>query len=171
LIRAKRNQHIGEFSLSNNYPGAILLGLIFACGLGIVWTNSLLAVTAYLGLWAFSYLVIYAGTCRYCVYYGKKCPIPLEGSCVHHFFEKKDGTFGYLKLFWASAAYGFRVMLPVILIFRYKMTGWGVAYFSVLAMFWIIHLRFTGCPNCINTQCPLNPERHKTRNTIKIGMK
>lgn len=138
----------------------ILLGMVFMCGLFIVWPHSLLAVAAYLGLWAFSYIIIYAGTCRYCIYYGKKCPIPLEGSCVHQFFVKKENSFGYLQLFWATVTYGFRVILPVIFIFRYTMTGWGIIYFSLLTVFWIIHLRITGCPNCINAQCPLNPE-HK----------
>ena len=99
-----------------------------------------------------------AGTCRYCIYYGKKCPIPLEGSCVHKFFEKKKKSFGYMQLVWATVTYGFRVFLPVIFIFRYEMTGWGISYFSLLTVFWIIHLRFTGCPNCINVQCPLNPD-------------
>ena len=28
---------------------------------------------------------------------------------------------------------------------------WGVAYFSLFFIFWIVHLRFCGCPNCINT--------------------
>ncbi len=160
MLRPKRNQRIAEFSFSRNYSNAILLGLVFACGLAVIWPHSLLAAAAYPGLWAFSYLVIYAGTCRYCVYYGKKCPIPLEGSCVHHFFEKKEAPFGCRQLFWATVAYGFRVILPVIFIFKYQMAGWGTLYFSILTLFWIIHLRFTGCPNCINVQCPLNPEHH-----------
>lgn len=144
--------------MTDNYLTAILLGLIFACGLEIVWTISIPTAVAYLGLWGASYLLIYAGTCRYCIYYGKKCPIPLEGSCVHRFFEKKEEAFGYSQLFWATAAYGFRVILPVIFIFRHQMIGWGVIFFTLLTLFWIIHLRFTGCPNCINTQCPLNPD-------------
>jgi hypothetical protein len=35
----------------------------------------------------------------------------------------------------------------------------GGFYFFILTIFWIVHLRFTGCPNCINYQCPLNPEQ------------
>jgi len=158
LIRPKRKQHISQFSFSDNYASVILLGLFFICGLLIVWPHSLLAAAAYLGLWAFSYIVIYAGTCRYCVYYGNKCSIPLEGSCVHKFFEKKEESFGVRQLLWATVAYGFRVVLPVIFIFKYHLTGWGIVYFSILTVFWIVHLRFTGCPNCINTQCPLNPD-------------
>lgn len=158
MLKAKRNQRVAEFSLPINYPSAILLGLVFAGGLGITWTQNIWAAGAYLVLWALSYLVIYAGTCRNCLYYGKKCPIPLEGSCVHKFFKKTDRPFGYLQLLWATAAYGFRVILPVIVIFRDRMVAWGILYFSTLSLFWIVHLRFTGCPNCINIQCPLNPD-------------
>lgn len=158
MIRPKRKQLIRQFSLSDNYASVILLGIFFICGLLIVLKHSSLAVAIYMGLWVISYPIIYAGTCRYCVYYGKKCPIPLEGSCVHKFFEKKEETFGLTQLFWATTAYGFRVALPIFFIFKYTMIGWGIIYFSLLTLFWIIHLRFTGCPNCANTQCPLNPD-------------
>jgi len=158
MLKASRNQRLAEFSSGQARPTALLLGLVFGCGLIIAWMHSLFAVSAYGGLWALSYFVIYAGACRTCVYYGKKCPIPLEGSCVNNFFEKKAQPFGFLQLFWATVAYGLRVILPLVLIFRYEMIGWGIAYFSLLALFWIIHLRFTGCPNCINAQCPLNPD-------------
>jgi hypothetical protein len=56
---------------------------------------------------------------------------------VHRFFAKKDKGFGSTQLAWAT-----------------------VAYAGVLLLFWIIHLRLIGCPNCINTACPLNPENH-----------
>lgn len=144
--------------MPGNYPTAVLLGLVFACGLGVTWTRSLWAAALYLGLWAFSYPLIYAGTCRACVYYGKKCPIPLEGSCVHKFFKKSDRPFGFRHLFWATVAYGLRVILPVIVIFRDRMVTWGILYFSLLSLFWIVHLKFTGCPNCMNARCPLNPD-------------
>lgn len=158
MIRPARKKRIHRFSISDNLASVILLGILFLTGLAVIWPHSLPAAAVYSGLWAVSYIIIYAGTCRYCAYYGNKCPIPLEGSCVHLFFEKKDRPFGFLQLFWATVAYGFRVILPVIFIFRYQMIGWGTVYFSVLALFWIVHLRFSGCPNCINIQCPLNPE-------------
>jgi len=129
LIRPKRKQHISQFSFSDNYPSVILLGLLFISGLLIVWPGGLLIAAAYLSLWAASYIVIYAGTCRYCAYYGNKCAIPLEGSCVHQFFEKKEETFGLRQLLWATAAYGLRVVLPVIFIVKYKMIGWGIVFF------------------------------------------
>jgi len=157
MLRPGRKQHIKRFSISHNPITVILLGLLFLIGLAIAWQHSLGAALAYLGLWAVSYPVIYAGTCRYCAYYGNKCPIPLEGSCVHYFFEKKNPPFGLSQLLWATIAYALRVILPVIFIFKYEMTGWGIAFFAVLGGFWVVHLRFSGCPNCINTQCPLNP--------------
>ena len=157
MIRPGRQQTIQRFSVSHNPITVILLGLLFLIGLAVIWQHSRVAVLAYLGLWAVSYPVIYAGTCRYCIYYGKPCPIPLEGSCVHHFFGKKDKPFGLAQLFWASTAYALRVSLPVIFIFKYGMAIQGGIYFLVLAGFWVVHLRFSGCPNCINTSCPLNP--------------
>lgn len=158
MLRPKRKEKITEFSLSKNYASVILLISLFGCGLLILLNHGLLAIAAYLTLWIISYGVIYAGTCRYCAYYGKSCPIPLEGSCVHKFFEKKETSFGYMQLAWATVAYALRIMLPVLVIFRYELYGWGITYFSLLALFWIVHLRFTGCPNCINVQCPLNPD-------------
>ena len=158
MLRPKRKEKIAEFSISKNLPGIVLLSALFVCGLLILINHGFLTIAAYLGLWLISYGIIYAGTCRYCDYYGKSCPIPLEGSCVHKFFKKKETSFGYIQLAWATVAYIFRTVLPVVVIFKYELYGWGIAYFSILALFWIIHLRFTGCPNCINVQCPLNPD-------------
>lgn len=158
MLRPKRKEKIGEFSASTNYPGIILLTALFVCGLLILIDQGILFMAAYIILWILSYAIIYAGTCRYCVYYGKRCPIPLEGSCVHFFFEKSKKPFGYMQLVWATLVYILRILLPVTIIFKYNLLGWGILYFSLFALFWIIHLRVTGCPNCINIQCPLNPD-------------
>jgi hypothetical protein len=158
VIRPKRKERLSEFPPAKNYPSVLLLFGVFGCGLAISFYWNVAGAAAYLGLWGISYLVIYAGTCRYCVYYGKRCPIPLEGSCVHRFFEKKETGFGWLPLFWATLVYGLRVLVPVVIIFRYRLILSGTVYFFLLALFWIVHLRFTGCPNCANTGCPLNPD-------------
>lgn len=158
LLRPKRKNRFSEFSIRHNAPTVLLLGALFACGLAISIQSGLPAIAAYLLLWGLSYLVIFAGTCRYCAYYGKRCPIPLEGSCVDRVFPKKAGKFGYWQLFWATAAYGLRILVPVWVILEYRLVGWGTAFGTILAGFWIVHLRVTGCPNCINTDCPLNPE-------------
>jgi len=158
LLRPNRKEKIAEFSIPKNYPSIVLIAALFVCGLLILINHGLLAIVAYLGLWIISYGIIYAGTCRYCAYYGKRCPVPLEGSCVHHLFKKSKKSFGYMQLGWASVVYVLRTALPLLIIFKYELYGWGITYFSILALFWIVHLRFTGCPNCINIQCPLNPD-------------
>jgi|GEM_PF-83856 len=149
---------IFQISTAHNGPTVLLLAALFACGLAVSLHAGAVAALTYLLLWGVSYGVIFAGTCRYCAYYGKKCPIPLEGSCVDRLFTKKAGRFGYRQLLWATAAYGLRLLVPVWVILQYRMIGWGIAYAGLLAGFWIIHLRVTGCPNCINTACPLNPD-------------
>lgn len=134
----------------------ILLGLLFACGLAV--SGKLRGMAAYLMLWALSYAVIYTGTCRNCAYYGVRCPIPLEGSEVHRFCAKGSGRFGYDALLWASVAYVLRVMLPLVIILRRRMLRTGILYSGLLGAFWINHLFVEGCPHCINTACPLNPD-------------
>jgi hypothetical protein len=74
---------------------------------------------------------------------------------VHHFFSRSHKTFGYMQLFWALVAYALRTFIPVIAIFLYAAYLAGLAYALVLAAFWIVHLRITGCPNCRNVSCPL----------------
>ncbi|WDP85798.1 MAG: hypothetical protein HUN05_12205 [Desulfobacter sp.] len=113
-------------------------------------------MAVYLLFWFLSYGVIYAGTCKNCIYYGKSCPIPLEGSCVQHFFRPGRAGFGIQSLLWAVIAYVIRFCLPIFIIIRDQMIITGMGYLGILTLFWIIHLGFTGCPNCINDQCPLN---------------
>ncbi len=140
----------------NNLPQALLLAGVFVIGLYLAFFTGFLGIIAYFLLWIASYPVIYAGTCRYCAYYGNKCPVPLEGACVHHFFSRSHKTFGYMQLFWALVAYALRISVPVIAVFLHAAYLPGLAFALVLAAFWIVHLRVTGCPNCVNTSCPLN---------------
>lgn len=157
MIRPKRKAHVHAFTFAQNRLTALLLAALFLMGLSISWRYlNLLGVAAYFLLWAASYGVIFAGTCRYCAYYGRSCPVPLEGGLVHRFFPKKDTGFGFAQLAWATVAYGLRVTVPLLVIIREGLYGWGAAYAGVLALFWIIHLRIIGCPNCINSSCPLN---------------
>lgn len=161
MLRPQRKARLDRFSFKDNYLTVLLLLGLFAGGLMISFAYRWLGVLLYMALWAISYAVIYAGTCRHCAYCGEKCPIPLEGSCVHWFFEKKQEGFGYMPLFWATLVYGLRVVLPVIVIIEQAMLGAGIFYLGLLIAFWIVHLRFSGCPNCINTDCPLNPDYQK----------
>jgi len=163
MLRPTRKGKLTEFRPENNLLSILFLGTLFLIGLIISSYDGLRGVTLYLGLWAISYFIIYAGTCRYCVYYGKKCAIPLEGSCVQRFFEKKDSGFGWIQLVWATVVYLLRILVPSVMIIRDRLMIWGLVYAVTLAIFWIIHLRFTGCPNCINIECPLNPEYESRR--------
>jgi hypothetical protein len=142
-------------------PDKLLTGLlltgIFGVGLWISFKGGAGWGASYIFLWLVSYPVIYAGTCRYCTYYGKKCPIPMEGSRVQHFFEPAPGPFGYRQLAWALIAYVMRAAVPVVVIFTHAIYLMGFGFVMLFAAFWINHLRFSGCPNCINTACPLNP--------------
>ena len=161
MIRPRRKGRITTFSPGRNWLTTLLLAALFLMGLAISWRGLYLTgVAVYCLLWAASYIIIFAGACRYCAYYGKSCPIPLEGGIVHRFFAKKDKGFGPIQLAWAPVAYALRAGVPVSVIIIYGQYGWGVSYAGILLLFWIIHLRLIGCPNCINTACPLNPENH-----------
>lgn len=158
MLRPGRKSSLNRFSFKDNYLTVLLLTGLFVCGLVISFEYRWPGVVMYVALWALSYGIIYAGTCRHCAYYGEKCPIPLEGGCVHGFFEKKQEGFGYAPLFWAILAYGLRVGMPAIIVIRHALLIEGILYLGLLIVFWIVHLRFSGCPNCINTDCPLNPD-------------
>ncbi|MBU0993248.1 MAG: hypothetical protein KJ737_12205 [Proteobacteria bacterium] len=158
MIRAKRKNKFSNYPFSKKWATGVLLAFLFFHGFGlslaIGWTGALF----YLVLWALSYLVIYWGACRTCVYYGKACPVPLEGSCVHYFFKKSPENMGFSGLICATASYGLRIGLPVGIMVHGKMTINGIVFGSVFLLFWMVHLYMTGCPNCINESCPLNPD-------------
>lgn len=156
MLTANRKNHLSEFSLKIKLPTALLLALLFCLGFWISLEMRWMGAPLYLLLWIGSYGVIYAGACRDCVYYGKSCPIPMEGSCVHRFFSPRRGRFGVASLLWATFAYVMRVFLPLLIVVRKRLVVIGLAYVGVLTLFWIVHLYLTGCPNCVNFRCPLN---------------
>lgn len=158
MLRAKRKDNYPSFPFTANIWTAVLLMLLFCLGFLISLRWNAMGAATYMVLWGLSYVIIYAGTCRNCVYYGKRCPIPLEGSCVHRFFERGRNRFGYLSIVWAALAYAFRILVPLFIIINDRWLIGGIAYFGLLALFWANHLGFAGCPNCINTDCPLNPD-------------
>lgn len=159
MLRAKRKARLNRFSPKDNFLTVLLLLGLFTYGLFISFAYGWTGIAGYLALWALSYPVIYAGACRYCAYYGESCPIPLEGGWVHRFFKKKQEGFGLTALVWATLSYGLRVILPVVIIIDHDLYRVGIIYVGLFIVFWIIHLRFCGCPNCINTECPLNPDQ------------
>lgn len=156
MLTHERENHFSEFPLYANVPTRLLLALLFFLGGWISLGMGVSGLIGYLLLWIASYGVIYAGTCRHCAYYGRTCPIPLEGSCVHHFFGRGHGRFGFPGLMWAVAAYALRVFLPLFIVVRDGRVATGLGYAGVLALFWIVHLFVSGCPNCVNARCPLN---------------
>jgi hypothetical protein len=159
MLRPERKERLTDFHMKNNFLTISLLIALFFSGFMISLKLKIPGTVFYILLWIMSYLILFAGACKNCVYYGKKCPVPLEGSCVHYFFKKGEEEFGYGALFWATIAYVLRICIPVYIIFTQQLLIPGVIYFGILSVFWIIHLRFTGCPNCINYQCPLNPDQ------------
>jgi hypothetical protein len=161
ILRPKRKDRLSSFRIETNFLTGFLLAALFLTGCMISLRLDLPGLLSYVLLWALSYFVLFAGACKHCVYYGSTCPVPLEGSCVHYFFQPGKDRFGYGALFWATIAYVLRVCIPVYLIFSHKLIVIGAVYLSILSAFWIAHLRFTGCPNCINYQCPLNPEQER----------
>jgi hypothetical protein len=158
MIKAKRRNRYKTFPLKTNLATSLILGCIFLHGLILSFKIEPFGLFAYLVLWVVSYFIIYAGTCRNCVYYGKRCPVPLEGSCVNRFFKKGEQPFGYFSLIAATLAYLFRVAVPIAAIALDRMLVQGSVYIGLLILFWVIHLRVTGCPNCVNESCPLNPD-------------
>jgi hypothetical protein len=157
MFRPKRKNHYFSFDGGRNMPQAILLAGVFGLGFRVSLFLGFPGVVAYLLLWVISYPVIYAGACRYCAYYGKKCPIPLEGSCVQYFFARSEKPFGCMQLFWALMAYFLRMAVPVAAIFIHAAYFSGMILALLFTVFWIVHLRAAGCPNCVNVTCPLNP--------------
>jgi hypothetical protein len=158
VLRAKRRNRYARFPRHANQGNLVLLTALFLSGLAISRRLKRTGIAVYLILWALSYYVIYAGTCRHCPYYGKRCPIPLEGGLVNSFCAPGSQRFGYAALFWALIAYLLRTMLPASVMLHDRLLKQGSAYFGILAAFWVNHLFIEGCPNCINTACPLNPE-------------
>lgn len=161
MLRPKRRNRLGTFHARDNIATIVFLIALFGSGFLISLKSGIGAAAGYIACWGLSYLVLFAGTCRHCIYFGQKCPIPLEGSCVGIFFKKGKEDFGYAALIWATAAYLLRVLIPVYVILNDRLLGFGLLYVLILSMFWMSHLRFTGCPNCVNYQCPLNPEQEK----------
>ena len=64
MIQPGRKAHIQTFTSGKRGGTALLLAVLFLLGLGISWRGlNLWGATAYLLLWAASYVLIFAGTC------------------------------------------------------------------------------------------------------------
>jgi hypothetical protein len=49
------------------------------------------------------------------------------------------------------------VGLPVWVILQGRLVFEGILLGLIFILFWVFHLLLSGCPNCINYACPLNP--------------
>ncbi|PKL39652.1 MAG: hypothetical protein CVV44_05370 [Spirochaetae bacterium HGW-Spirochaetae-1] len=161
MFRVKRKAHRTEFSSRDTTGAAFLLASLFLMGLYLSWKGGPYHAALYILLWVLSYIVIYAGTCRHCAYYGKNCPVPLEGQCVHYFFKSSGKPFTFMALFWASVSYLLRVIVPAYILVVHAMVFFGAVYLGIFILYWFLHLRITGCSKCVNTGCPLNPDYNK----------
>ncbi|MEN6473143.1 MAG: hypothetical protein ABFD81_03945 [Syntrophaceae bacterium] len=158
MLRPPRKHRYSEFPRQASRKAVFLLTAFFLLGMAISARRKIVGLAVYLLAWVLSYPVIYAGTCRKCPYYGKRCPIPLEGSCVGNFLARGAGSFGYAELFWAGVAYLLRMAVPAGIILLDRLRMLGSAYLGIVAAYWTNHLLVEGCPNCINSTCPLNPD-------------
>lgn len=156
-IGNKRKQKLVEFTLKEYGINGLLLAALFLYGAFLSWNMSIISFLMYLLLWVGSFFVIHAITCRNCVYYGKKCPVPFEGSCADRFFSR-GSNFGIFSGFGALITYFLRVCIPYAVIIKSGSVLHFILYSALFALFFYVLLYHTGCPNCINTKCPFNPD-------------
>lgn len=156
-IGNKRKSRLTEFTIREYGINGVLLAILFLLGLLLSWKLSWFVGLLYLVFWAASYAVLYAMTCRNCANYGKSCPVPLEGSCVQRFFSRGE-KFGFMAGVGVLLAYFLRVCIPYVIIFQMGLALYFLLYTCVFVGFFYVLLYRTGCPNCINTKCPFNPD-------------
>ncbi len=156
-IGNKRKNRLTEFTIKEYGINGFMIAALFLIGLYITLELSLIATFLYLVAWVASYFVLYALTCRNCTNYGKICPVPLEGSCVNRFFSR-GAKFGLMAAAGAVLAYFLRVCIPYAAIIQSESILNFVLYTGVFVLFFYVLLYHTGCPNCTNEQCPLNPD-------------
>ena len=152
----KRNQKLSAFTIKEVGINGLLMGLLFGFGLFLSLNLSVFAGLLYVLLWVSSYFLIHATTCRHCVYHGKQCPVPFEGGCSHLTVERGH-HFGLLAGLGGLLAYFLRLCIPYAAIVQSGSVVNFVLYSGVLALFFYVLFYHTGCPNCINSQCPMNP--------------
>jgi hypothetical protein len=156
-FRIKRKDRLSEFTIKEYGVNAAIIAALFLFGLCLSWDLSAFAALLYLLMWAASYILIHATTCRNCVYYGKPCPVPLEGGCSHLMFDRGN-NFGFLAGLGGLLAYFLRVCIPYVAIIQAGSFIYFALYTGVIALFFYVLFYHTGCPNCIQTKCPMNPD-------------
>ena len=161
-MRAQRKGEFEEWPLNHQFIVGAILALLFLEGLFIVARHGALHIAILIALWIASFPVIHFSMCRKCRYYGKRCPIPGEGNFVHLLFRKKEGPTGLLNWMGVLLCYVMRLGYPVI--FLDKNSIWiGIIYATTFLVYMLILGRVLGCPNCIKTECPMNPDWSRTQ--------
>lgn len=153
----KRKKRLTEFTVKEYGINGVLMAILFLFGLYLSLGLSTFAAGLYMILWLASYPIIHATTCRHCVYYGKQCPVPLEGNCSHLTFDKGN-NFGILAGLGGLLAYFLRVCIPYVAIFHSGSVLFFILYTGTIGIFFYVLFFHTGCPNCIQTKCPMNPD-------------
>ena len=156
-IGIKRKKRLSEFTIKEYGINAVLMAILFLFGLYLSWKLSTFAGMLYVLLWLASYPIIHTTTCRHCVYYGKQCPVPLEGGCSHLLFERGN-NFGILAGIGGLLAYFLRICIPYMSIIQAGSYFNFVLYSGMLVLFFYVLFYHTGCPNCVQTKCPMNPD-------------
>jgi hypothetical protein len=156
-IGNKRKNRLSAFTIKEYGINGIFVVILFLFGLFLSWNLSAFAGMLYLLLWVLSYPVIHGTLCRNSVYHGKQCPVPFEGTCSHLSFDRGH-NFGILAGISGFLAYFMRVCIPYVALFQMGSVLHFLLYTSVILGFLYVLLYHTGCPNCINTKCPMNPD-------------
>ena len=156
-LKAKRKKRLVEFTIKESGTTGFFMAILFLFGLYLSWTLSVYAKLLYLLFWVVSFFLIHGMTCRNCVYHGKHCPVPFEGSCSDTFFSKGKG-FGLISTIGVILTYSLRICIPYVAIYRSGSISDFISYTTVFLLFFYVLIFHTGCPNCINLQCPMNPE-------------
>lgn len=153
----KRKKRLTEFTIKAYGINGGLMAMIFLFGLSLSWELSLFAVGLYLISWLASYPIIHAITCRNCVYHGKQCPVPFEGGCSH-LTSDRGNNFGLLAGLGGMLAYFLRVCIPYVAISHSGSVLFFILYTGNIVILFYVLFYHTGCPNCINAKCPMNPD-------------
>jgi hypothetical protein len=164
-IRPRRKAEFQEYPLSHLVVMGGMLILLFLEGVFIVSRLGWGHIIVLLVLWLASFPLIQFSLCRKCFYYGKRCPVPGEGNLAHILFDKKAGGTGLFNWMGAVLTYAMRLGYPVIFLLlypeRYSILV-SVIYALTFVIFLLILVNVVGCPNCMNTDCPMNPDNLKS---------
>jgi hypothetical protein len=158
-VRSKRKDRLSEYTIKQYGVNAVMIAALFLFGLVLSWDLSAFAGLLYLLAWVASYIVIHATTCRNCEYYGKQCPLPFEGGCSHVMFDQGK-NFGIIAGLGGLLAYFMRVCIPYVAILQAGSFLYFTLYTGVIVLFCYVLFYHTGCPHCIQTKCPMNPDFH-----------